>query len=157
MILGLKSDHLLLFLAQTSLVWLAGPISGLVAQPLIGAISDSSLSRFRRRYWIISSTVVLLIASLMLAYTEPLADTLVNIFQGGVADWDPRRAKMVQNVAISIAVVAFYALDFALNALQGSVRNLALDITPGEQLQSASAWHARFGHIGNVVGFAIGR
>jgi solute carrier family 45 protein 1/2/4 len=43
----------------TSLVWLAGPISGLIAQPLIGAISDSSNSRYRRRYWIVTATVLL--------------------------------------------------------------------------------------------------
>ncbi|KAG8808693.1 hypothetical protein FRC19_005718, partial [Serendipita sp. 401] len=36
----------------TSLVWLAGPISGLIAQPLIGAISDASTSAYRRRFWI---------------------------------------------------------------------------------------------------------
>ncbi|KAJ9114327.1 hypothetical protein QFC22_005779 [Naganishia vaughanmartiniae] len=140
----------------TSLVWLAGPISGLIAQPLIGAISDSSTSRYRRRYWIVMATIVLVFAGLGLAFTVPIARTLVDIFRGGAADWDPHRQKLAKDIAIGIAVTAFYALDFALNALQASLRNLVLDVTPGEQLQSANAWHGRFNHVGNVVGFAMG-
>ncbi|KAJ9096390.1 hypothetical protein QFC21_005212 [Naganishia friedmannii] len=140
----------------TSLVWLAGPISGLIAQPLIGAISDSSTSRYRRRYWIVMATVVLVFAGLGLAFTVPIARTLVDIFRGGAADWDPRRQKLAKDIAIGIAVTSFYALDFALNALQASLRNLVLDVTPGEQLQAANAWHGRFNHVGNVVGFAMG-
>lgn len=140
----------------TSLVWLAGPISGLIAQPLIGAISDSSLSKYRRRSWIVGATILLVLSALALAFTEPLADFLVDLFRGGVADWDPRRHKLVQNTAIAIAVIAFYCLDFALNGLQGSLRNLVLDVTPGEQLATASAWHGRFNHLGNIVGYALG-
>ena len=41
-------------------------------------------------------------------------------------------------------------------SLQGSLRNLVLDITPGEQLATANAWHGRFSHIGNIVGFTLG-
>jgi hypothetical protein len=42
------------------------------------------------------------------------------------------------------------------DSLQASLRNLVLDVTPGEQLQAANAWHGRFNHVGNVVGFAMG-
>ncbi|KAJ9106707.1 hypothetical protein QFC19_003019 [Naganishia cerealis] len=101
------------------------------------------------------ATIVLVFAGLALAFTVPIAKTLVNIFRGGAADWDPRREKLAKDIAIGIAVTAFYALDFALNALQASLRNLVLDVTPGEQLQAANAWHGRFNHVGNVVGFAM--
>ena len=33
-------------------------------------------------------------------------------------------------LAIGFAVVSFYVLDFALNGLQASLRNLLLDVTP---------------------------
>nr|XP_019012384.1 solute carrier family 45, member 1/2/4 [Kwoniella pini CBS 10737]OCF51165.1 solute carrier family 45, member 1/2/4 [Kwoniella pini CBS 10737] len=140
----------------TSLVWLAGPISGLVAQPLIGAISDSSNSKYRRRYWIVTATILLVLSGLGLAFTEPIAKALVDLFGGGQGDWDPRSIKLVKNTAIGIAVFSFYCLDFALNALQASLRNLVLDVTPGEQLASANAWHGRFNHVGNIVGFTMG-
>ncbi|WWC87557.1 uncharacterized protein L201_002447 [Kwoniella dendrophila CBS 6074] len=140
----------------TSLVWLAGPISGLIAQPLIGAISDSSHSKYRRRYWIVTATILLVLSGLGLAFTEPIAKSIVDLFGGGQGDWDPKSVKLVKNTAIGIAVFAFYCLDFALNALQASLRNLVLDITPGEQLASANAWHGRFNHVGNIVGFTMG-
>lgn len=79
----------------TSLVWLAGPISGLIAQPLIGAVSDSSTSRYRRRYWIVTATMLLVFSGLGLAFTEPIAKALVDLFGGGQGDWDPKSQRLV--------------------------------------------------------------
>ncbi|EIN10403.1 MFS general substrate transporter [Punctularia strigosozonata HHB-11173 SS5] len=141
---------------MTSLVWLAGPISGLIAQPLIGAISDSSTSKYRRRYWIVSSTIALVLSLTMLSECESIAALLVDIFNGGEGDWDPARRKRVPDGAIAIAVIALYLLDFALNALQASLRNLLLDICPAEQLSLGNAWHGRMTHAGNIVGYTIG-
>ncbi|KAG9002670.1 hypothetical protein FRB94_003705 [Tulasnella sp. JGI-2019a] len=140
----------------TSLVWLAGPISGLVAQPLIGAISDSSTSKYRRRYWIFTSTLVLIVSTMALAYARLIAAFLVDLFGSNEGRWDTRWQIQAQNTAIGIAVVSFYFLDFALNALQASLRNLLLDITPAEQLGKANAWHGRMTHAGNILGFTFG-
>ncbi|KAG2095085.1 MFS general substrate transporter [Suillus discolor] len=140
----------------TSLVWLAGPISGLIAQPLIGAISDSSTSKYRRRYWVVLSTSALVVSTLALAYCQNIAGFFVDIFGGGAGDWDPERTKQAVNVAISIAVFAFYVLDFALNALQASLRNLLLDITPPDQLNAGNAWHSCMCQAGNIVGYRFG-
>ncbi|KIK37654.1 hypothetical protein CY34DRAFT_92369 [Suillus luteus UH-Slu-Lm8-n1] len=140
----------------TSLVWLAGPISGLIAQPLIGAISDSSTSKYRRRYWVVLSTGALVVSTLALAYCQNIAGFFVDIFGGGAGDWDPKRTKQAANVAIGIAVFAFYVLDFALNALQASLRNLLLDITPPDQLNAGNAWHSRMCQAGNIVGYGFG-
>ena len=99
----------------TSLVWLAGPISGLIAQPVIGqqvyileagiiiltilltagVLSDSSTSKYRRRYWIILSTVALVISTFTLAYCQELAAFIVDIFAVGAGDWDKERNKRV--------------------------------------------------------------
>lgn len=140
----------------TSLVWLAGPISGLVAQPVIGAISDSSTSKYRRRFWIVSSTVVLVLTTLVLAYCEAIAAFFVDLFGVGAGDWDGQRNRQAVNVAIGFAVTAFYLLDFALNALQASLRNLLLDVAPASQLNAGNAWHGRMTHAGNIVGFGFG-
>ncbi|KZT74302.1 MFS general substrate transporter [Daedalea quercina L-15889] len=110
----------------TSLVWLAGPISGLVAQPVIGAISDASTSKYRRRYWV-------------LAFSSTYS-----------------AQELVQNTAIGLAIISFYLLDFALNALQASLRNLLLDVTPPSQLNAGNAWHSRMLNAGNIVGYGFG-
>ncbi|KAI9066740.1 MFS general substrate transporter [Trametes sanguinea] len=140
----------------TSLVWLAGPISGLIAQPVIGAISDASTSKYRRRYWIVTSTIVLVISTLTIAYCREIAAFFVDLLGGGAGSWDPKYGKSVQNTAIGFAIVSFYLLDFALNALQASLRNLLLDVTPPEQLNAANAWHSRMINAGNIVGYGFG-
>jgi len=119
-------------------------------------VSDSSMSRFRRRYWIVLSTVALGIAVFVLAFTVQIASFLVNIFGSQAADWDPNRREQVRLTAIWIAIACFYVLDFALNALQASLRNLLLDIVPAEQLATANAWHGRMINAGSVLGFAMG-
>ncbi|KIY49325.1 MFS general substrate transporter [Fistulina hepatica ATCC 64428] len=140
----------------TALVWLAGPISGLVAQPVIGAISDSSTSKYRRRFWIMLSTAALVLSTLVLAYCQPLATFFVDLFRVGQGDWDNTRNHRVQSTAIGLAVTSFYILDFALNALQASLRNLLLDIAPTSQLNSGNAWHGRMTNAGNIIGYGFG-
>ncbi|KAF8630339.1 hypothetical protein AX15_002989 [Amanita polypyramis BW_CC] len=140
----------------TSLVWLAGPISGLIAQPVIGAVSDSSTSKYRRRFWIVLSTVALVLSTLTLAYCQGLAAVFVDLFGVGAGDWDQARNERVSSTAIGFAVVSFYVLDFALNGLQASLRNLLLDVAPANQLSAGNAWHSRMTNAGNIIGFGFG-
>jgi solute carrier family 45 protein 1/2/4 len=60
--------------------------------------------------------MLLVLSGLGLAFTEPIAEALVDLFGGGQGDWDPKSQQMVKNTSIGIAVFAFYCLDFALNA-----------------------------------------
>lgn len=56
----------------------------------VGAISDSSTSKYRRRYWVVLSTFALVASTLTLAYCEDIASVFVN-----VGDWDPKGHKRV--------------------------------------------------------------
>lgn len=60
-----------------------------------GAVSDSSTSKYRRRYWIALSTVALVVSTLALAYCQELADFVVDIFAVGAGDWDEKRKSWV--------------------------------------------------------------
>ena len=80
----------------------------------------------------------------------------MDLFGGGEGSWDPKRQIQVDDTAIGFAVVAFYFLDFSLNALQASLRNLLLDVTPPSQLNSGNAWHGRMTHAGNIIGYGFG-
>lgn len=62
----------------------------------------------------------------------------------------------VRGAAIGLAIFSFYVLDFALNALQASLRNLLLDIAPASQLNSGNAWHGRMTNAGNIIGYGFG-
>jgi solute carrier family 45, member 1/2/4 len=149
------------------------PVHYIPTRSAPGAISDSSTSKYRRRYWIVLSTVVLVVSTLVLAYCQGIAAVFVDLFRGGVGDWDPERntqashmhyafvidaelSCQVLHTAIALAIISFYLLDFALNALQASLRNLLLDVTPSDQLNAGNAWHGRMTHAGNIVGFGFG-
>jgi hypothetical protein len=54
------------------------------------------------------------------------------------------------------AVLAFYVLDFSLNAVQATCRALILDVPPLWQQQIANAWAARLSNIAMVVGYFTG-
>lgn len=58
--------------------------------------------------------------------------------------------------AILTAVLAFYILDFSLNAVQATCRALILDVPPLWQQQIANAWAARLSNIAMVVGYFTG-
>ena len=60
-----------------------------------GAISDSSHSKYRRRYWVVLSTAVLCISTLVLAYCQIIAAFFVDLFGGGAGDWDPKQIEQV--------------------------------------------------------------
>lgn len=141
---------------STSLVWLAGPLSGLIAQPVVGSLSDHSTSSFRRRKYMIVSASLLTISTITLAYSVPISTALVDLFGGGLADWDPHRHELVHSTTQIISVVAFWILDFALNGLQAASRALILDTAPSEQQTIANAWQGRMTHAGNVVGYLCG-
>ena len=99
---------------------------------------------------------MLVLSTLTLAYCKQIAGFLVDLFGAGQGDWDPKRTVYVDNTAIGLAIVSFYLLDFALNALQASLRNLLLDITPADQLNVGNAWHSRMTQAGNIVGYGFG-
>ena len=107
----------------TSLVWLAGPLSGLVAQPVsesilylphmkrheltipstspVGALSDASTTRFRRRYFIIVATILIGLSMLLLAFAREIAAGGVAVWAtvgwvGGGGDWDPAESRQVR-------------------------------------------------------------
>ncbi|CBQ73261.1 related to General alpha-glucoside permease [Sporisorium reilianum SRZ2] len=141
---------------STSLVWLAGPLSGLIAQPVVGSLSDHSTSSFRRRKYMIISASLLTISTITLAYSVPISTALVDLFGGGLADWDPHRHELVHSTTQTISVLAFWILDFALNGLQAASRALILDTAPSEQQTIANAWQGRMTHAGNVVGYLCG-
>jgi hypothetical protein len=67
----------------------------------------------------------------MVAYARAAAGFLNSL--SGLGDWDPDREEGIKSLAITIAVLSFYVLDFSLNGLQASLRALILDRSPSSQ------------------------
>ena len=131
--------------SKISLVWVAGPLSGLIMQPIVGVVADRSTSRFgRRRPFMLGGTVLVAIFLLLLGWTKEV----VRYFVAG-----EERAKRWTVVA---AVLSIYGIDFAINAVQGSCRGLVVDTLPGSKQQQGMSWASRMVAVGSLVGYAAG-
>lgn len=167
--------------SQTSLVWIAGPLSGLITQPIVGALADSSRSRWgRRRPYIVVGAVIVAGGLITLGWTKELVSLVMAT--------DTDFAKMF---IIFLAVLALYVTDFAINAgmhfqflplfppesslqhltaymesnsltlavysiVMSCSRSLLVDTLPIAKQQAGAAWAGRMGSLGHIVGYGMG-
>ncbi|KAF3015665.1 hypothetical protein E8E14_012637 [Neopestalotiopsis sp. 37M] len=131
--------------SKTSLVWIAGPLSGLVVQPIVGAIADESRSRWgRRRPFIVVGAIVVALSLLVLGFTQEIVGLFVS---------DEEAAK---TITILVAVLAIYAVDFSINAVMSAARSLMVDVLPMSKQQDGAAWSSRLSAIGHMIGYGAG-
>ncbi|KAI3623933.1 hypothetical protein CBS14141_003632 [Malassezia furfur] len=140
----------------TSLVWIAGPLSGLLMQPLIGSLSDASTSKYRRRKYMVASALFVALSTCLIAFSEPVAILLLDLLGVGLGDWDPVRRERTAQLVQVLSVLGFWVLDFAINGLQVISRALILDSADSAEQNEANAWQARMLHVGNIVGYWCG-
>lgn len=89
-----------------ALLWLAGPVSGLLVQPVVGQLSDRSWTRFgRRRPWMLFSGAIAVLALAAIAFAPSLA----------------------------VAIAMVWLLEVAMNALNAPYRALVGDTLPQAQ------------------------
>lgn len=123
-----------------SLAWLAGPLSGLIVQPLVGYASDHCTSSLgRRRPFLIAGALFTAVALLLFA----------NAFH--VASWI-LKGRAEQELALGIGVVSFFMLDFSIQAIQAPLRALITDVVPKTQRAFANAYVGVFTGLGNFIG-----
>jgi solute carrier family 45, member 1/2/4 len=131
--------------SRTSLVWIAGPLSGLIMQPIVGAMADRSTSRYgRRRPIMLMGAILTGFCFMLLGWTREVVSIFVT------------NEETLKSTTILLAVLTIYALDFAINAVQACCRSLIVDTLPISQQQAGSAWASRMGASGNIIGYLIG-
>jgi len=142
--------------SATGYVWLAGPLSGLIMQPVLGSLSDSSMSHFRRRKYMIGSSAVVALSTCLIAFSEPLSLLVLDAIGIGLGDWDPARRKHARYVMQVLSILGFWIFDFGVNGLQVTARALILDHVDVAEQNEANAWHGRMLHAGNMIGYWCG-
>ncbi|KAK8692081.1 hypothetical protein V6N13_075561 [Hibiscus sabdariffa] len=131
-----------------SLIWLCGPISGMLVQPIVGYHSDRCTSRFgRRRPFIAAGAALVAVAVVLIGFAADIG----NLFGDSLSS-------QLKPRAIVVFVIGFWILDVANNMLQGPCRALLADISGDNQkkTQTANALFSFFMAVGNVLGFAAG-
>ncbi|KAK5196975.1 hypothetical protein LTR92_002913 [Exophiala xenobiotica] len=131
--------------SRTSLVWIAGPLSGLLMQPVVGAYADKSTSKYgRRRPYMLVGALITGLGLLLLGWTSEVVGLFVP------------EGPTQKDVTIVLAVLCIYALDFSVNAVQACCRSLIVDTLPVSQQQAGSAWASRLTASGHLMGYFIG-
>ncbi|CAB4397919.1 unnamed protein product [Rhizophagus irregularis] len=129
-----------------SLVWLAGPLSGLVMQPIVGLLSDNSTSRYgRRRPFLLVGGFAVVGSFICIGWTQEIVNLF---FESG--------SSTANSLSRWLAVTSFYVLDFAINCVQASCRVLIVDNLPPSLQEEGTAWASRMIGIGNVIGYFLG-
>lgn len=132
-----------------SLVWLAGPLSGSIGQPIIGMLSDRCmLSYGRRRIFIIIGCLLTCISLLFLSHSQ-------NLISWILSPWNLSDDSLNRFIIV-FACIGIYVLDFSIAIIQASSRALIVDVVPTDQQQVANAWAARMIGIFNLFGFWLG-
>lgn len=144
--------------AAVSYAWLAGPIAGIVVQPLVGAASDRCASPYgRRRPFIVAGAAITAVCLLTFSHARELgiaAGDVATSDEGGVDGGGGAAAHHPRGLAIG--VVTFWALDFAINGAMGPLRALLMDVVPPSQQGAGNAAFAFMTGLGNFGGNTLG-
>ncbi|XP_047306961.1 sucrose transport protein-like [Impatiens glandulifera] len=130
-------------------IWLCGPISGMLVQPLVGYYSDRCSSRFgRRRPFIAAGAALVAVAVFLIGFAADIG------FHAG----DALTTGKPRPRAIAVFVVGFWILDVANNTLQGPCRAFLADLSGGsaKKMRTANAAFSFFMAVGNILGYAAG-
>lgn len=123
-----------------SLAWLAGPLAGLIVQPIVGFLSDNCTHPLgRRRPFIIVGALLTSLSLLAFSNSTQLATLIVS-------------KENIATISLTLAVVSFFALDFSIQAIQAPLRALVNDIMPPAKLSSANSCISFYCGVGNLVG-----
>ena len=127
------------------LIWLAGPFTGMVVQPVIGALSDKTTSPFgRRRPYLLGGALLSALALWALPNSELITNFISSILH----------IKFPALAALCFAAVMIWILDACVNIAQGPYRALIPDVVPQEQHSIANSYISLAIGLGSV--FAAG-
>jgi MFS family permease len=126
---------------EVGIVWAAGPLAGIIAQPIVGAISDNIwFLGGRRKPFIIIGGILTALMLLALPNMDVIGYALG---QEGAT----------MGIAISIAVI----LDLAINISFNPTRSIIADVTPeGDKRTSGYTWMQTISGTFGVLAYAIG-
>ncbi|HKJ33984.1 MAG TPA: MFS transporter [Balneolales bacterium] len=126
---------------QIGIVWAAGPLAGIIAQPIVGAISDKVwFWGGRRRPFILIGGVL---AALMLL-SLPNID-IIGHFLGE------------SGAMLGIAVIVALTLDLSINVSFNPTRSIIADVTPeGDDRTKGYTWMQTVSGSFGVLAYAIG-
>ena len=125
-------------------VWIAGPLSGLITQPIAGSYSDNSTHPWgKRRPFILAGSILSSLGFLFLGFSTQLGHLM-----GDTED--------NHSIAIALSILAIWIININLNVMMGPGRALLGDVVSKDQQQLANGIAGFMIAIASFVGNAIG-
>jgi len=126
-----------------SIAFLAGPICGLVVQPIVGTLSDQTTTRCgRRRPWIVAGLGLVVASFLVIGDSYAIGGAL-----GDHRAFRPR--------GLVVAISAFWVLDFSQNAVQLPCRTLVSDVLVPSGVATGNSMFALFDGLGKLTSYLL--
>ncbi len=124
------------------LIWLAGPFTGMVVQPLIGALSDKTKSKFgRRRPYLLGGAIIASIA----LWLFPNSGNIAGLLGLDIYPW----------AGLLIAAGLIWVIDACINIAQGPYRAIIPDVVVKEQHAMANSYISLAIGLGSVVAAGV--
>lgn len=124
------------------LIWLAGPFTGMVVQPLVGALSDKTVSPLgRRRPYLLGGALLASLALWIFPNSANIAEFLHKV----------TGLNLPPLTALVIAAIMIWVIDACVNVAQGPYRALVPDVVPEEQHSLANSYISLAIGLGSVV------
>ena len=127
------------------LIWLAGPFTGMVVQPLIGVLSDNTKSRFgRRRPYLLGGALITALALWAFPNSAGISDIIGRVCHFDMPAWG----------GLLVAAIMIWVIDACINIAQGPYRALVPDVVPQEQHSVANSYISLSIGLGSVIAAA---
>lgn len=124
------------------LIWLAGPVTGMVVQPIIGALSDNTHTKFgRRRPYLLLGAILASIALWAFPNSANIAQFIA----------DKLHMPLPVFGGLLIAALMIWIIDACINAAQGPYRALIPDNIVPEQHALANSYISFAIGLGSVI------
>ena len=124
------------------LIWLAGPVTGMLVQPIIGELSDKTHTIFgRRRPYLFAGALFASLALWAFPNSAAIAQKIAELLHMPVPVFG----------GVIVAAVMIWVIDACVNAAQGPYRALVPDLVPQEQHSLANAYLSFAIGLGSVV------
>lgn len=128
------------------LIWLAGPFTGMIVQPIVGALSDKTHTIFgRRRPYLFLGALISAIALWIFPNSGAIANKIGAALHLDFPVW----------AGLLVAAIMIWVIDACINVAQGPYRALVPDIVPQEQHSVANSYMSLSIGLGSVVAAAV--
>ncbi|EME30800.1 sucrose transporter, GPH family isoform 1 [Galdieria sulphuraria] len=136
-------------------IWLAGPFSGFIVQPVIGVLSDRCRHPWgRRRPFIFMGALLIVFGMLVLSTADPLG----SLFGERNACHSPTEGSQPRcTFTVTLGIIGLWILNIAINVVQGPARAIVADLVNTEQQTKANSILTGVMGLSNLFGNLLGR